>query len=164
MRFIKTFFIGTIATFIIGDITSAANTADPVVGTWVINLAKSKYSSPDRVPKSQTRTYTQSADGTSLSIQTVTADGASTTQQSTFRYDGKPYAFTGSSLYDSLTLKQVDTHTVKSTQWKDGKETGETTRVLSADGKAMSVTTTGKDAKGMPYRDESVYDRKQPSR
>ena len=160
MRLIKSLLLGTVVAFGIGGIASATDAADPAVGTWVLNLAKSKYSSPDRTPKSQTRTYTQSADGTSLTIATVTADGSSATQKSTFKYDGKSYPFTGSPLYDSLTLKQVDAHTVKSTQWKAGKETGETTRTLSADGKAMTVTTTGKDAKGMPYRDEGVYDKK----
>ena len=130
------------------------------MGTWVLNLAKSKYSSPDRAPKSQTRTYSQSAEGTTFTLETVTADGSSATQKSTFKYDGKSYPFTGTPLYDSLTLKQVDARTVKSSQWKDGKETGETTRTLSADGKMLTVTTTGKDAKGMPYKDEGVYDKK----
>ena len=160
MRLVKSLLLGTVAAFGISGIASAADMADPAVGTWALDLAKSKYSSPDRAPKSQTRMYTQSADGTSLTIQTTTADGSSATQKSTFKYDGKSYPFTGSPMYDSLTLKQVDAHTVKSTQWKAGKETGETTRMISADGKTMSVTTTGKDAKGMSYKDEGVYDKK----
>jgi hypothetical protein len=160
MTLLKSLLLGTIAAFGISGIASAADAADPVVGTWALNLAKSKYSSPDRTPKSQTRVYTQAADGTSLTIETVAADGSKMTQKSTFKYDGKAYPFTGSTTYDSLTLKQVDAHTVKSTQWKAGKETGETTRTLSADGKALTVTTTGKDAKGMSYKDEGVYDRK----
>ena len=118
------------------------------MGTWVLNLAKSKYSSPDRAPKSQTRVYTQSAEGTSLTIQTATADGSSATQKSTFKYDGKSYPFTGAPMYDSLTLKQVDAHTVKSTQWKDGKETGETTRTLSADGKIDDRNDDGEGREG----------------
>jgi hypothetical protein len=160
MTLIKTLLLGTVAAFGISGIASAADAADPAVGTWTLDLAKSKYSSPDRAPKSQTRTYTQSEDGTALTITTVTADGSSVTQKSTFKYDGKPYPFSGSPLYESLTLKQVDAHTVKSTQWKAGKATGETTRKISPDGKTMTVTTTGKDAKGKPYKDEGVYDRK----
>ena len=160
MTLLKSLLLGTLAAFSISGIAAAADAADPAVGTWVINLAKSKYSSPDRTPKSQTRVYTQSAEGTSVTIQTTAADGSSMTQKSTFKYDGKSYPFTGSTLYDSLKLKQVDAHTVKSTQWKAGKEAGETTRTVSADGKAMTVTTTGKDAKGASYKDEGVYDKK----
>lgn len=160
MTLLKSLLLGTIAAFSISGIASAADAADPAVGTWVLNLAKSKYSSPDRTPKSQTRVYTQSAEGTSLTIQSTMADGSSATQKSTFKYDGKSYPFSGAPMYDALTLKQVDAHTVKSAQWKDGKETGETTRTIAADGKSMTVTTTGKDAKGAPYKDEGVYDKK----
>src|ERR1700688_4948832 len=69
----------------------AAGAADPVVGTWTLNVAKSKFN-PGPAPKSQTRTYSVDADGVSLSVSGVGADGAAISQESTYKYDGKAYA------------------------------------------------------------------------
>src|SRR5271165_2871063 len=91
----------------------AVDQADPIVGTWTLNLARSKFS-PGPAPKSQTRTYSQSGDGISLTVTGVAADGSAISQQSTFKYDKKAYPFTGSPDYDAISLKRVNGTTVKS--------------------------------------------------
>lgn len=136
----------------------AADAPDPIVGTWTLNLAKSKFS-PGPAPKSQTRTYSQSADGTSVAVSGVAADGSPISQQATYKYDGKDYPFKGSSDFDGLSLKQVDAHTVKATQKRGGKVAGTTTRTISADGKVLTLATKGTDAKGTAYDDVLVFDR-----
>src|SRR5438874_1976009 len=60
---------------------------DPVFGTWILNLAKSKYT-PGPPPKSQVRTYEPNADGVHALIKTVEADGRQTTIEYTAKYDG----------------------------------------------------------------------------
>ncbi|HEX4239871.1 MAG TPA: hypothetical protein VHZ53_00560, partial [Steroidobacteraceae bacterium] len=55
----KTFLIG--ALFVMG--TGSALAADPVIGTWQLNAAKSTFS-PGPGPKSQTRTYAESGGAT----------------------------------------------------------------------------------------------------
>jgi hypothetical protein len=67
---LKTLFVGAILAIGAG----AALAADPVIGTWKLNLAKSTFS-PGPAPKSQTRTYADSAQGTKLTIKTTAADG-----------------------------------------------------------------------------------------
>lgn len=57
MRLIQSLLLGTVVAFGIGGMASAADAADPAVGTWVLNLAKSKYSSPDRTPKSNAHVH-----------------------------------------------------------------------------------------------------------
>lgn len=47
---------------------------DPVVGTWTLDVAKSKFSLGPAL-KSATRTYTESADALTLEGKTVAADG-----------------------------------------------------------------------------------------
>jgi hypothetical protein len=54
---------------------SALADTNPRVGTWVLNVAKSKYE-PGQAPKSETRTYTASGtDGVTMKAETVLADG-----------------------------------------------------------------------------------------
>jgi hypothetical protein len=49
---------------------------DRLLGTWVLNLAKSKFS-PGPPPKSQRRTYEAHREGVKTTIATVYADGRS---------------------------------------------------------------------------------------
>ena len=132
--------------------------ADPVVGTWTLNVAKSKFS-PGPGPKSQTRTYAQTPQGTSVSWKSVGADGKETAAQATFKADGKDYAMTGSPDFDMISAQQVDSHTLKSVQKKGGKAMGKTTRVVSKDGKTLTLSSTGTSANGAPFDNVMVFDR-----
>ena len=139
--------------------TTVAVAANPVVGTWQLNLAKSKFS-PGPAPKTDTRTYTKSTDGITMTWKSVAADGKETIVRSTFKTDGKDYPVTGSANFDTLTLKQVDSHTVHSTQKKGGKVVGETKRTVSKDGKELTLASKGTGTDGVAYDTVMVYDRK----
>src|SRR6202030_4501185 len=101
--------IGALLT--IGSAAIAAETAaDPVVGSWKLNVAKSTFSAGPAL-KSQTRIYSQSAQGITLNMKTVDADGKEIKSQTTYQLDGKDYPVTGVAAYDSLAGKQVDSNT-----------------------------------------------------
>jgi hypothetical protein len=155
---LKLFVVGAIVALGSGATALAASASESAVGTWVLNLEKSKYS-PGPPPKSLTRTYAQSADGISLTVTGVAADGSAISQQSTFKYDGKDYPITGSNNYDTLSLKKLNTHTVRSLQKKGGKVVGSTIRTISAHGKVLTLNSKGKDAQGASYHDISIYDK-----
>ena len=138
---------------------AAAPAADPVIGTWQINVAKSKFS-PGPAPKSDTRVYATTEQGTAMTWTSVGADGKETVVKSTFKADGKDYPLTGAANFDSLSLKQVDDHTVQSTQKKGGKVIGTTTRTVSKDGKVLTLSSKGTSATGVPYDNVMVYDKK----
>src|SRR5450631_3673762 len=110
--------VGTVISVVGGAMAFAAHAADPAIGTWTLNVEKSKFS-PGPGPKSATRTYAQTADGIALTYSGVAADGSAFSGKSTFKYDGKDYAITGSPDYDAISLKKVNAATVKSTQKKD---------------------------------------------
>ena len=139
--------------------TAVAIAANPVVGTWQLNLAKSKFS-PGPAPKNDTRSYTESADGITMTWKSVAADGKELSVTSTFKTDGKDYPLTGSPNFDTLTLKQVDSHTVHSIQKKGGKVVGETTRTVSRDGKELTLASKGTTTDGVAYDNVMVYDKK----
>src|SRR5258708_15078399 len=95
---LKTILVG--AVLATAGVVLADGAADPVVGTWTLNVAKSNFN-PGPAPKSQTRTYSA---GVSLEVKGVGADGTATSQESTFKYDGKAYVMKGAADYDAITL------------------------------------------------------------
>jgi hypothetical protein len=151
---IKTLFAGAVLAMGIGT----ALAADSVVGTWKLNLAKSTFS-PGPGPKSQTRSYAETAQGLTLSIKTTTADGKETTATLSFKDDGKPYAVSGNPDYDMVAVTRVDASTVHSTQTKAGVAVGSGVRTVSKDGKTLTFAQKGTHAGGGKYDNVLVYDR-----
>src|ERR1700685_1766464 len=96
---LKTLFVGAI--LMIG--TGAALAADAVIGTWQLNVAKSTFS-PGPALKSQTRSYAESAQGTTLTLRTTAADGKESTATLTFKDDGKPYPISGNPDFDTVSV------------------------------------------------------------
>jgi uncharacterized protein (DUF2147 family) len=137
---------------------AAADAADPVVGTWNLNVGKSHIDGGPG-PKSQTRTYTQSDDGITLTVDGVAADGSAISQQATFKYDGRAYPITGAADYDALTLRRLNASTVKSELMRDGKRIGTTTRTISGHGKVLTLSTHATSAKGVAYSAVLVFDK-----
>lgn len=157
-RKLKTFLIGAVLAAGLGSMPWAADAPDPIIGTWTLNVAKSTFTSSP-APKSQTRTYAQSAQGTSVTFNGVAADGSPISGHSIFKYDGKDYAITGSPDYDTMSLKRLNGSTVRSTLTKAGKVVGTTIRSISGHGKVMTMATKSKDTKGAPIDFVAVYDR-----
>jgi hypothetical protein len=135
-----------LATLLAASGIASAAAADPVIGTWKLNVAKSKMPA-DNTTKSQTRVYTQSADGITVTITVVGADGKENVSKATYKLDGKTYPATGTGAYDSLSGKQIDAATAEFSLMKGGKAVGTTKRTVSADGKTLTATGTmgGKD-------------------
>ncbi len=137
---------------------AAAATPDPVVGTWQLNVAKSKFTSGPAL-KSQTRTYSQSADSITLVIKSVSADGKEATMHTTYKLDGKDYPVTGVD-WDALSGKQVDSNTAEFTLKKGGKAVGTASRTVSKDGKTLTSKQSTTNAKGEKTENELVLDKK----
>jgi opacity protein-like surface antigen len=154
----RTLLIGTVLAVGGAAAASAADATDPVVGTWKLNVAQSKFS-PGPAPKSQTRSYVATADGIAMTYTGVAADGSAVNGKSTFRYDGKDYPISGSADFDTLSLKRIDATTIESTQKKAGKATGMTVRTVAGDGKILTLKSKGTDAKGKAYDNVMVFDR-----
>ena len=155
-RFLQTLTLGFV--FALGATTVASAADDPVIGTWTLNLDKSKFHD-GTAPKSMTRVYSAGAAGTDMKVTGVNADGSAISQSATLTYDGKDCAVTGGTVFDTLSLTKVNGSTVKSVLKKDGKVVGHTTRSISAKGKVLTLSTALKTAKGGTTHDVAVYDR-----
>jgi hypothetical protein len=131
--------------------------ANPRVGSWTLNVAKSKYS-PGPAPKSQTLKIEAVGDGERVTSESITATGK-TVSEYTASYDGKPSPIKGSETADTVSLKRIDSHTSERTDSKGGKVVQTLTRVVSKDGKTMTVTIKGTNAQGQPMNNVVVFER-----
>jgi len=132
--------------------------ADPALGTWQLNLAKSSFS-PGPPPKAQTRIYTESAQGITLTVNSTAADGKESTTTLTFKGDGTPVPVSGNPNFDTVSVKSISARSVKATQMRAGVTVGTAVRTVSKDGKTLTYKASGTDAKGAKYSSVEVYDR-----
>ena len=148
-----------LATFV--SPTAWAQKADPyaaALGTWELNVSKSSFN-PGPAPKSQRRTYTRTAQGLSYAATTAEVDGTSVTEGWTGTYDGRDYPFTGIPDIDSQAVKAIDSLKAEFTLKKGATILRSGSRVISSDGKVMTVTVKGTNAKGGAVHNVMVFDK-----
>ena len=141
------------ATFFVG----VAMAADPVVGTWKLDVAKSKFS-PGPAPASATRVYSESAGGIAFEEKSVGADGKETSVHAISKANST-YPIIGSPVADTVTAKAVNARTWDFILMRAGKLAGTVHRVVSADGKTLRVHNKGTRADGVAYDDTLVFTR-----
>lgn len=149
---------GAVLTLAVPAASLRAQAPDPASGTWELNLAKSKFS-PGPAPKSQTRTYTVTGDEVKYSLKGIDAEGKPTLVEYTAKYDGKDYPLTGAPDFDTISLKRLNATTTQATLKKGGKVVQTTRRVVSKDGKSLTLTTKGTNAKGQAVSNVAVFDK-----
>ena len=154
-RFLQTLTLGFVFALVA---TTVAAAADPAIGTWILNVDKSKFHD-GAAPKSLTRTYSAGAAGTDMKVAGVAADGTAISQTATLTYDGKDCAITGNPAFDTLSLTKINGTTVKSELKKDGKIVGHSTRTVSGKGQVLTLSTALKTAKGGTTHDVAVFDK-----
>jgi hypothetical protein len=140
--------------------TSLQAQSNPVVGTWKLNLTKSKFD-PGPAPKSLTRTVVAEGDGLKYTFEGTSADGKAVAYGFTVKFDGKDYPVTGSmpAGADSISGKKIDANNYEATLKKGGKVIGTSKVSVSTDGKVATVDATGTNAAGAKTHDVQVYDK-----
>jgi len=131
--------------------------ADPQMGTWKLNEAKSKFA--PGVPKNNTVVYEAAGDDVKITTDGKDKDGNATHAEWTGKFDGKDYPVTGDPNSDARSYKKVNDRTLEMTAKKDGKVTVSGRIVVSADGKTRTVTVGGTDADGKKFQNKVVYDK-----
>ena len=149
-----------LATLVIAS-TATAFAADNSLGTWKLNVEKSKYSPAPFPVKSITTTREAAHNGVKVTNTGERADGSAVNSTYTAKYDGSDSAVSGQgSPYDSVSLKQVNdnsfTYEAKNSTNKyhaRGKLT------VSSDGKTLTFKAKGMNADGKPMSVTLVYDK-----
>ena len=130
--------------------------AEPVIGTWKLDVAKSTYQ-PGPPPESQVRTYAVTPDGIKVTIVTVDAHGGTTMIEHPANFDGKDYPVTGSGGSYAISMIKLNDYQSESTLTHASKTIGKATRTVAQDGKSMTVTYKGIDRTGQEVDNVAVY-------
>jgi hypothetical protein len=156
-KVLSSVFLGALLT-ISGVVTAAGIEADPVIGTWKLDLAKSTFGGGPAL-KSQIRTYSQSAKGITLKTKSVSADGKETATQTTYGLDGKDYPSTGNPDFDSLSGVRIDTNASEFTLKRAGKAVGTIRRTVSKDGQTLTLNYVITNANGVHLSQLTVFNK-----
>ena len=137
-----------------------AQSADPWLGTWKLNVAKSKYEPASLTPKSQTTRQAASGDTVTATVDGVDAQGKPIHTEITYKFDGKPYEYKGAPDPKSTrTYTRISSSTYQFVNKVDGKITTTSRVTVAADGKTRTIVTTGRDAQGQAIDNVTSWDK-----
>jgi len=138
---------------------AAQPAVDPAVGSWTLNLTQSTLDPSEAGLKSAVRTYTATADGMTTTVHSVNASGAPQDTGTTFVYDGKRHPVTGPTQYDAVAVTRVNTYKASTELFRGGKVVGHLVRVVSKDGKSMTIRFDLATIEGAKIHEITIYDR-----
>ena len=140
-------------------VLATAQSKDPFVGSWRLNVAKSKYT-PGPAPKSVTATYEAAGKGYKVSVKNEPASGPVQQYSYTSNLDGTDSPVTGNNPNaDTVSVKRIDANTLEVVNKKGGKVTTTQRNAVSGDGKTRTVTTTGTDGQGHKVSNVAVFEK-----
>jgi hypothetical protein len=149
----------TCAVVCLAAMTVLVYAADMSIGTWKLNLSKSRYDPANLAPKSQTVKNEAAADGVKQVADIVDSTGKAIHTEYTAKYDGKDYPVKGDPNRDTVALKKIDDYNVEFTNKKGGKVMTTGKVVYSRDGKTRTITTSGTNAQGQKVSNTTVFDK-----
>ena len=139
---------------------SAQSKDDPSIGTWKLNVAKSKFT-PGPPIKADTRSYDVQDGWLIVTTETTQPSGEQTGVRFAAKFDSKEYPQIGrfAPTVALISYQPVDKRTLKYTV-KDtaGKVSSTNTRTVSADGKTMTIEQKSTDASGRPVLNVELFE------
>jgi hypothetical protein len=138
-------------------IAGPAFAADPIVGTWKLNVAKCKFMHGAELTAG-TRIYTEKNGVYTLEQKRTGTDGKEMSNKVQYR-DGKEEKLSTAGPVDTTLGKKVDANTWDFDLKKDGKLVGNVHRVVSSDGKTLTVHNTGMQLSGATGDETLVFDK-----
>ena len=117
--------------------TSSTTEQDLLLGTWQLDLSKSKYI-PGPAPRGETRTYARDDEGLKGTIRRRLADGGEEVIEYRADFDHE-YPVAGTEAYDTIKLTRIDARTAHAVLSHAGREFGTARRVVSDDGQTLTI-------------------------
>jgi len=142
---------------------------DPMVGTWKLNLEKSKFTSDYPAPKSETILIEQQDGGVKVTADPINFRGKPAHVIYSLMFDGKDYPVTGApqdaefgfgnASTDTVAVKRMNPRTVSVIRKQNGKVVSTQKIAISKDGKERISDWMAKNAKGEPITWMTIFDR-----
>ena len=136
---------------------TACFAADPQMGTWKLNEAKSKVT--PGTTKFNTVTFKTMFGNTKVTADGTDASGKPIHVEWSGKFDGKDYAVTGDPSGNTRSYRKVDDRTLEVTVKKNGKVIVTARTIVSSDGKSRTATVSGTTPKGKKFKNVAVYDK-----
>jgi hypothetical protein len=142
-------------------LTSPVWAADPIIGTWKLNLAESKFPATEVMPKERTEFYREiDADLIEFEATGIEANGSPISFKATWPQQGGTVdILQGGNEETSYIETLIEPGDWYVTVLQNGKQVGVIHKTFSKDGKKMRQTYTSTDAQGHPFERLSLYDR-----
>ena len=139
--------------------TLLAQAQEPLLGTWKMNAAKSKYS-PGPIPKSNIAKWEAFQGGVKLTVDVVPAKGETQHWESSGKFDGNDNPMTGNNPDgDTVAFSKIDARTYETVAKKGGQITLTARIVVAPGGKTRITTQTGKDSQGRTVHNTMFFER-----
>ena len=144
-------------------VSTALWATDPFVGKWTLNIQKSKYP-PGTCPKRMVIEMDPAGQGIRYHSETTFANGSSTYSDYTADYNGKQAIVMGAhGMLLPVSLKRSSPNTVVASYTKSLQVVATSRRVVSPDGRLMTITTTSRDQSGKTATTVGIYERVGPA-
>ena len=142
-------------------LVGALRAADPIIGTWDLNLTKSKVATQRSTPKELTEVYRETEGNQIEFISKATlADGSSYLMKGVWPAPGGTgEVLQGGDPAVSYVQTLIEPGNWYRTALHDGKQVALIHKTFSKDGRVMIQTHKGMDRQGRPFEDVLVYDR-----
>jgi hypothetical protein len=144
------------AAVIVGTVALGAQDKDPFVGMWMLDTAKSTFK-PGPAPKSLMVSIDPAGKGYKVSVDATGADGKPMRWGYTSDADGKDAPVTGNPAYDMVALTRVSSTSATVVYKKAGKPITTSKSTVSADGKTITMNSTGTNAAGEAVNNVMVF-------
>jgi hypothetical protein len=144
-------------------ISNFACAADPFVGQWTMNVKKSRYAS-GTCPKSMMINMDAVDRGIRYYSETIYPDGRAGHSRYSANYNGTQVIVMGDhGMLLPVSLKQLDSNTVVASYTSALQVVATSRRVVSKDGRLMTITTTSRDRSGKSVTTIGVYEKSGPA-
>jgi hypothetical protein len=138
---------------------SESRPADAFLGTWRLDLSRSKYS-PGPAPRSETRIYARDETGMTGRIERHYADGRR--EIIDYRADSDHDSpVSGTQAYDAVRFRQIDARTTEAVLSHAGRVFGTARRSISENGQTLTITFRRIEPGDMVYN-VAVYHKEKP--
>lgn len=139
-------------------LTGSLLAADASLGTWKMNMSKSKFS-PGPAPKSVTATYSEDGGWIVVKTEGMDSDGKAISRTGRYKRDGNDYPYEGPNGKGMINLKQTDDRHIMAVTKLEAGGTITSRTVISKDGKTRTQTSTGTNSKGEKVDTVTVFER-----
>ena len=128
------------------------------LGTWRLRPAESRYEL-GKPPREAVYRIECEREWLLFGARWVGADGRRLEMSFAGIPDGEAHPYDDPEVADTLTTTLVDARTLETSITRDGKVAAVGRRVLSEDGRTLTVTQSGVAPGGLPFANVSVYER-----